>query len=128
MNIVPALAEIRLSHADSSQVWKKIEINDSGSYKFNTKPGDYIVQIKYNGYKTDTFNLIIPKYFTGKSLSVSTSMVPEKVFSGDFLIIRNILFEFDSYSLNDQARLELEKLKVLLKQLPGLKNGGYRFY
>jgi outer membrane protein OmpA-like peptidoglycan-associated protein len=121
MNIVPGLAEIRLSHADSSASWKKIEINDSGSFKFDTKPGDYLVQVKYAGYKTDTFNLNIPKTFTGKSLSVNTSMVPEKVISGDFLAIRNILFDFDSHSLNEQARIDLEKLKSLLNTYPELK-------
>jgi outer membrane protein OmpA-like peptidoglycan-associated protein len=121
MNIVPGMAEIKLANSDSSQVWKKIEINDSGSYKFNTKPGDYVVQVKYTGYKTDTFKLNIPKSFTGKSLSVSTSMIPEKVSSGDFLVIRNILFDFDSQSLNEQARFDLEKLKALLSNYPGLK-------
>jgi outer membrane protein OmpA-like peptidoglycan-associated protein len=121
MNIVPGLAEIKLSQADSSKAWKKIEINDSGSYKFYTKPGDYIVQIKYPGYKTDTFKLSIPKTFTGKSLSVSTSMIPNEVFSGDFLAIRSILFEFDSQILNDQAKIDLEKLKSLLKDHPELK-------
>ena len=121
MNIVPGLAEIRLAKSDSSANWKKIELNDSGSYKFETKPGDYIVQIKYTGYRTDTFNLIIPKNFTGRSLSVNTSMVPEKVYSGDFLEIRNILFNYDSYNLTDQGRFDLEKLKVLLNNYPELK-------
>ena len=121
MNIVPGLADIRISHADSTTVWKKIEITDSGSYKFVTKPGDYQVQVKYTGYKTDTFSLNIPKSFTGKSLSVSTSMVPEKVSSGDFLAIKNILFDFDSHSLNEQAKIDLEKLKSLLINYPELK-------
>jgi outer membrane protein OmpA-like peptidoglycan-associated protein len=121
MNIVPGLADIRLARADSLREWKKIEINDSGAYKFDTKPGDYIVQVKYSGYKTDTFNLNIPKNFGGKSLSVSTSMVPEKVSSGDFLAIRTILFDYDSHDLNEQARIELEKLKTILTNHPELK-------
>jgi outer membrane protein OmpA-like peptidoglycan-associated protein/tetratricopeptide (TPR) repeat protein len=120
MNIVPGLAEIKLARTDSSESWKKVAINDSGSYKFDTKPGDYVVQVKYAGYKTDTFNLKIPDNFTGKSLSVSTSMVPDKVQSGDFLAIRNILFGFNSQNLNDQAKIELEKLKSLLTNYPGL--------
>jgi len=121
MNIVPGLAEISLSRADTSKEWKKIEINDSGSYKFNTKSGDFIVQIKYPGYKTDTFKLSIPKTFTGKSLSVSTSMVPDKVYSGDFLAIRSILFEFNSKDLNELATIELEKLKPFLNDHSELK-------
>ena len=121
MNIVPGLADIKLAHADSSQTWKKIEINDSGTYKFDIKPGDYIVQVNYACYKTDTFNLNIPKNFTGKSLSVSSSMVPEKVTSGDFLAIRNILFDFDSQRLTEQAIIDLEKIKTILDNYPELK-------
>ncbi|MBA4322440.1 MAG: hypothetical protein C0408_06430 [Odoribacter sp.] len=109
--IVPSLAEVKFTSADSALAWKKIEINDSGFYKFETKPGNYIVQVKYTGYKTDTANLNIPKNFVSKYLSVSTSMIPEKVFSGDFLAIRSILFDFDSEKLNEQARTDLEKLK-----------------
>jgi outer membrane protein OmpA-like peptidoglycan-associated protein len=121
MIIEPGLAELKLTHADSSRAWKKIEINDSGKFKFDTKPGDYIVQIKYPGYKTDTFNLIIPKNYKGSSLSVSTSMVPEKVYSGDFLSISNILFDFNSNSLDEQAKFNLEKLKSVLNNWPELK-------
>jgi outer membrane protein OmpA-like peptidoglycan-associated protein len=121
MNIMPGLADIKISAGDSSQAWKKIEINDSGKYKFDTKPGDYLVQVKYSGYKTDTFSLNIPKDFTGKSLAVSTSMVPEKVSSGDFLAIKNILFDYNSQSLNEKARIELEKLKSILKDYSELK-------
>jgi outer membrane protein OmpA-like peptidoglycan-associated protein len=121
MNIVPGLAEIRLSHGDSSQLSEKIEINDNGKFKFNTRPGEYIVEIKYPGYKSDTFGLIIPKTFLGKSLTVNSSMIPEKVFSGDFLSIKNIFFDFDSFSLNDEALIDLENLKSVLNNYPELK-------
>jgi outer membrane protein OmpA-like peptidoglycan-associated protein/tetratricopeptide (TPR) repeat protein len=121
MNIVPELAEIKLTNADSPKNQKKIEINESGTYKFETKPGDYIVEIKYPGYRTDTFNIIIPNTYTGKSLSVNTSMIPEKVSSGDFLAIRNILFDFNSQSLNEPAKIDLEKLKAVLINYPELK-------
>jgi outer membrane protein OmpA-like peptidoglycan-associated protein/tetratricopeptide (TPR) repeat protein len=120
MDIVPGLAEIKITKSDSSQVTGKIELNEKGKYKFDSKPGEYIVQIKYPGYKTDTFDLIIPKSFRGKSLSVNSSMIPEKVYSGDFLSISNILFDFESDSLNNLAKLNLEKLKSVLSNNPQL--------
>jgi outer membrane protein OmpA-like peptidoglycan-associated protein len=121
MSIEPSLAEIKFSYADSVRTWKKIAISDSGKYNFIGKPGDYIVEIKYPGYKTDTINLVIPKIFTGKSLAVSTSMIHEKVFSGDFLSMSNILFDFDSYNLSDHSITELTKLKSILNDHPELK-------
>jgi outer membrane protein OmpA-like peptidoglycan-associated protein len=121
MSIESELAEIKFTTSDSVNGWKKIGISDSGKYNFTGKPGDYLVQIKYPGYKTDTLNLIIPKNFTGKSLVVNTSLIPEKVYSGDFFTIRNILFDYDKYSLNDRSLFELAKLKSILSDQPELK-------
>ena len=59
MNIVPGLAEIRITETDSTIVWKKIQISDRGLFKFITKPGNYQLHIGYSGYKTDTINLSI---------------------------------------------------------------------
>jgi outer membrane protein OmpA-like peptidoglycan-associated protein len=110
MNIVPGLAEIRINEPDSATVWKKIQITDSGLFKFIAKPGYYQLHVGYSGYKTDTIDLTIPDNYTGKSLSLNSSLVPEKVSSGDFLVIKNILFDFNNHILNDQSKFELEKL------------------
>jgi outer membrane protein OmpA-like peptidoglycan-associated protein/tetratricopeptide (TPR) repeat protein len=116
-NIAPRLADVQVTHADSTS-WKKLELNDSGMYRFVTRPGNYIVQVKYAGYKTDTASLSIPKSFTGNYLSISTLMIPDRVSSGDFLAIRSILFDFNSANLNEQATIELEKLNLILKNYP----------
>lgn len=116
MNVVAQMAEIRVAARDSAQSWKKIEVSNSGLFKFDARPGGYQLRVSYTGYKTDTINLNIPDNYTGKSLSVNTSLVPEKVSSGDFLVIKSILFDFDSYSLNDLAKLNLERLKAIMKE------------
>jgi outer membrane protein OmpA-like peptidoglycan-associated protein len=121
MNVVPQLAEIRVTNRDSIQSWKKIKLSDGGLFRFDARPGGYQLQVSYTGYKTDTINLNIPDDYTGKSLSVNSSLVPEKVSSGDFLVMRSILFDFNSHSINDQAKLDLEKLKTILNQYPELK-------
>jgi hypothetical protein len=114
MKIVPRLAEINLAPAGRSGEWKKITVNDSGIFKFDTKPGDYVLRVKYAGYKTDTSNVTIPKTYTGKSVSVNISMIPEKVSTGDFLAIKSILFDYNSDKLNQEAIFNLEKLKSIL--------------
>jgi outer membrane protein OmpA-like peptidoglycan-associated protein len=121
MKIVPKLAEINIAPADRSGEWKKIPVNDSGIFKFDTKPGDYMLRVKYAGYKTDTSTVTIPKSYTGKSMSVSISMVSEKVSSGDFLSIKSILFDYNSDKLNQEAIFNLEKLKSILNNYPELK-------
>jgi outer membrane protein OmpA-like peptidoglycan-associated protein len=120
MNVMPKLAVIKMAKRDSAQTWNKIEVTDSGSFKFNTRPGNYQLQVSYTGYKTDTINLNIPDNFTGKSLSLNSSLIPERVSSGDFLVIKNILFDFNSHMLTGEAKLYLERLKSILKNYPEL--------
>ncbi len=100
---------------------KNISLYDSASFKFNVKPGEYQLFVSHPGYKTDTINLNIPLYFTGNYVSVNSSLIPDKVFGGDFLDINNILFEFNSYELNPQSVSSLEVLKSTLLDYPELK-------
>jgi outer membrane protein OmpA-like peptidoglycan-associated protein len=120
MNVIPRLTEIKVATRDSAEKWNKIEVTDSGSFKFNTRPGNYQLQVSYTGYKTDTININIPETYTGKSLSLNSSLVPEKVSSGDFLVIKNILFDFNSYLLTGEAKLNLERIKSILNDYPEL--------
>lgn len=96
-------------------------LTDTALYRFEINPGDYQLFVSHTGYKTDTINLNIPLNFTGNYISVISSLIPDKVFKGDFLSIKNILFEFDSYKLNDQAISILEIIKPLLAGYPELK-------
>lgn len=121
MNIVPGLAEISVRSTDSSSLWQKIKLKEDGKFEFTAPRGNYKLHISYSGYKTDTINLSIPGNYSGNSLAVKSSLVPEKVSSGDFLAIRNILFDFDSALLNDKAIFELEKIKNILSGLPELR-------
>lgn len=78
-------------------------LTDTASFKFEINPGDYQLFVSHTGYKTDTINLNIPLNFSGNYISVISSLIPDKVFKGDFLSIKNILFEYNSYKLNDEA-------------------------
>jgi outer membrane protein OmpA-like peptidoglycan-associated protein len=115
--------EIRILLVDSKKVSspKTISLFDSTSFKFEVKPGDYQLFISHTGYKTDTINLNIPLYFSGNYVSVNSSLIPDKVFGGEFLSIDNILFEFNSYELNNAALSSLEILKSILTNYPELK-------
>jgi outer membrane protein OmpA-like peptidoglycan-associated protein len=96
-------------------------MSDTVSFRFEIKTGDYQLMISCAGYKTDTVNLSLPLFYSGSFISVNSSLIPEKVYKGDFLSIKNILFEYDSYNLDDQAKSSLEGIKTLLTGNPGLK-------
>jgi outer membrane protein OmpA-like peptidoglycan-associated protein/tetratricopeptide (TPR) repeat protein len=98
-----------------------IALKDSSSFNVDVKPGDYQIFVSHTGYKTDTINLNVPLYFQGNYVEVLASLTPDKVTSGDFLSINNILFAFDSYKLDEQAINSLETLKSILNNYPDLK-------
>jgi outer membrane protein OmpA-like peptidoglycan-associated protein len=120
MNIDPKLLHLQLVDLKKSTPAVDIALSDSGSFKFEIKPGEYRLFVSQTGYKTDTVDLNIPLYFSGSSVSVNPSLIPDKVFGGDFLTINNILFDFDSYALTDASESSLEILKSILIQYPDL--------
>jgi outer membrane protein OmpA-like peptidoglycan-associated protein/tetratricopeptide (TPR) repeat protein len=121
MNLDPKNVQVLLSDGRKGSKNKNISLFDASSYKFEVKPGDYQLIVMYPGYKTDTINLNVPLYFAGNIIQVSSSLIPDKVASGDFLAIKNILFEYDSHELNQEAKTSLDMLKSLMIQYPTLK-------
>jgi outer membrane protein OmpA-like peptidoglycan-associated protein len=121
MTIEPDKMQIYLSDLKNNTPKKSIIVTSAGSFEFQVKPGDYRLIISYDGYKTDTLNLNVPLYFTGNYISLNSSLIPSKVASGDFLSIKNIFYEFNSYKLDDQAIAELKILISILNNYPELK-------
>jgi outer membrane protein OmpA-like peptidoglycan-associated protein len=121
MAVDPKQARIWLVDSRKGTSSKNIELFDTASFKFEVKPGDYQLFVSHTGYKTDTINLSIPLYYSSSYVSVNSSLIPDKVFGGEFLSINNILFEFNSYSISDQAKSGLESLKSILISYPELK-------
>ncbi|MBI5010999.1 MAG: OmpA family protein [Bacteroidia bacterium] len=100
---------------------KPRHLTDTGFFSFTVNPGDYLVYILQPGYKTDTIALNLPSVFSGNSVHINSSLVPEKVANNSFLIIKNIFFEFDSYTLDNQAISSLDMLRTILVDYQDLR-------
>lgn len=121
MSANPKLAQIKVTNIKTGDVIENISVSSDGSFRFDIKPGDYQILVSHQGYETDTINLSLPLYYMGNYLSVEPSLVPEQVASGAFLAIQNVLFDFDSYAINDETKPNLELLKNILIDYPELK-------
>jgi outer membrane protein OmpA-like peptidoglycan-associated protein/tetratricopeptide (TPR) repeat protein len=121
MAVDPKLTRIWLTDSKKAGLPKNIVLVDSTSYKFEIKPGDYQLLVSHTGYKTDTINLSIPLYYSSNYVCVNSSLIPDKVFGGEFLTINNILFDFNSFKLTEEAKSALESLKSVLISYPELK-------
>lgn len=102
-------------------VLKTHHLADTGMYNFVVNPGSYVLYVRQPGYKTDTIALNLPSDQSGSIIQIKSDLIPEKVFRQNFLIIKNILFEFDNYKLDDKAIATLEMLSSILSEYPELK-------
>ena len=97
------------------------QLTDTGMFRFDVAPGDYILYIKQPGYKTDTIALNLTPDHAGSVIQINSALVPEKVYNQNFLIIRNIFFDYDSYNLDNKAIATLDMMRAILVDYPELK-------
>ena len=121
MNVIPSQAQMILKELKKGTVVENIPVNYDGSFAFDLKPGDYHLIVGHIGYRTDTTNLSLPLYFLSHYMNINPTLIPEKAVTGEFLMIRNVLFAFDSHALDSDAKESLETLKTILKNYPELK-------
>lgn len=120
MEVDPKISLITLKNLKTGEIIQNIPVGKDGTFNFDIKPGEYEVYISHDGYNTDTINLSLPLYFTGSFLAVNPMLTPEKVSAGDFLSIKNVLFDFDKYEITDEAKPTLELLKSIIINYPDL--------
>ena len=120
MAVDPDVSLITVKNLKTGEIIQNIPISQDGSFNFDVKPGEYEVYVSHDGYNTDTINLSLPLYYTGSYLAVNPSLEPEKVSAGDFLSIKNVLFEFDKYELSNEAVPTLELVKNIMINYPEL--------
>ena len=120
MQVEPSKAQLRLTDAAKGTLIKTVPLNNDGTFKFDFKPGEYKLYVSHEGYENDTISLSLPLYFLSQYMAVNSKLTPVET-GESFLAITNILFEFDKYDLNSEARSSLEALKSILVNHPDLK-------
>ncbi len=92
----------------------------SGKYSLNSKAGAYRVVVEGKGYTTASVPVSISSNYSNPEYPLNITLIPEKVTSGEYLVIRSILFEFDKAELSREAQVELEKLFNIMNKNPSV--------
>lgn len=87
----------------------KPDVN-TGEYSVDLEPGSYELQTEGNGYTQTTENITVVEGISKNEIRMETAMTPENVSSGEFLVIRNVLFAYNDFNLDDNAKNDLEML------------------
>ncbi len=93
---------------------------ETGNFTAGIKPGDYRITIRADHYHEKEVSLNVKPAIRQKNIRMETSLKPSAVSGGEYLLVRNILFGFDSSKLTDEARTELEKLCRVMEKYPDI--------
>jgi outer membrane protein OmpA-like peptidoglycan-associated protein len=116
-------ADLKIKIEEQGQTGNKTEINAGTNSEFAVpvKPGGFTIITEYSGYLTDSLFINISDYSTRDSIENNISLIPEGVASGEFLMMKSILFDFDSYVIDEASKPELDKLAEILTGRKDLK-------
>ena len=90
----------------------------TGEYSVDLQPGSYELRMQGNGYTETKENITVIEGVSRNEIRMETAMTPVNVSSGEFLVIRNVLFGFDDFALDDEAKTDLEMLLMAMQTHP----------
>ncbi len=93
----------------------------TGEYEMKLPAGNYQLVYEASGYEKQAQEITVAENIRNRDVRVNTRLVPEEVTRGKYLMIENIYFDFDSYSLDKEAEMRLEKLAAIMHEYPMLE-------
>jgi len=96
-------------------------LSDDGQFAFDIPTGTFKLKFIAEGYEPENKVITIHKNTNLNEIELKPKLVPSEVANGKYIVIRNIYFDFNSFQLNRDSKLELEKLLDILRQFPMLK-------
>jgi outer membrane protein OmpA-like peptidoglycan-associated protein/tetratricopeptide (TPR) repeat protein len=113
-----ANTRVVVSRADSEEKPREFEVAEGGDYAFELPAGKYNLTVDADNYVADTTQITILAGIPQKTIYVQQNLVPDAVDKGEAMVIRNLLFGFDSFEIDREAAYELEKLFKLMSLHP----------
>jgi outer membrane protein OmpA-like peptidoglycan-associated protein/Tol biopolymer transport system component len=104
----------------AGNITQSIKPNNEGTYSATLIPGSYTLQFTAEGYSTLKKPVLISNNLQNNEMVVNAMFNPTSIEKGEFLVIRSILFSYNSDSLDRDARLMLERLILFMKKYPVL--------
>ena len=94
--------------------------NQTGEFTATVSPGNYTVDVLSKYYNMPPLNIYIPESYSQPSFPLNLVLTPNLITQGLALKLKNILFDFDSYTLTRDSKFELEKVYTLMEENPSL--------
>lgn len=117
----PLYAMIELYDNETGEMLAKFESDkENGRYMLSLPAGkNYGIAVKAEGYLFHSENFDIPK--GSDYIEVKKDVYMKKIEVGESIVLKNIFFDLDKYSLRPESKSELERLTKLMNDNPKLK-------
>ncbi len=115
-------AFVKVVEKNSGDTVKVVKVDpETGEYSLSMLEGSYSFIFSGDGYEENECNLIIPEHRTTPDINLNQELKSEKLMTGDYILLKNILFAFNEYKLDKEARMELERAIDVLRLYPDLE-------
>lgn len=112
---------VTIKNISDSSIFAQVKPTGSlGDFTTKIIPGNYVLEATCRNYTMEPVNLFIPENHSQNSFNVELTLIPKIVSQGLALKLKNILFDFDSYTLSRDSKFELEKVYSLMEASPQL--------
>ena len=113
--------KLDIKRKDGEIISEKIQLSEeTGEFSLIVEPGSYNLTVMANGYGTKTESIEIYEDYNRSEFPVNFELVPEEIVSGEYIVIKNVLFDFNSYKLDKTAQMEIERLYSIMLKYPEL--------
>lgn len=123
---LPLRAQVQLYDINTRELLSEV-VSDSISGEYLmvlTEGGNYALYIERGGYVFQSINFNFKKEQSHKSVLIDIELTP--IAKGATSILNNVFFAHDSYKLNEQSRVELDKVAEFIRTNHlKLEIGGY---
>lgn len=92
----------------------------SGKYNTIVSSGNFKIVYQATGYKTHVERLYIPKIYTRTEVVINVNLIPIEVHRGEYIVIKNLFFDYGKFDLKRESQVELEKLYKLMDENPSI--------
>lgn len=92
----------------------------SGEFKAKIKFGSYIVKAFGDGYEPAEKSIYISENQQNAEVLTFLEMIPKEVSTGEYFVVKSVLFDYNSANLNRDAQIEVERLATLMDKNPSL--------
>lgn len=108
---------IKVVEASSGDTVKIIEVDaETGEYTIAMLEGNYSFVFSGDGYELSERQVVIPGNLSVPEINLNQELKANMDGEDDYLLIKNILFDFNESALNNDAKIELERIIDIMEQ------------